>query len=122
VEVRLGISYESDLEKAIALVLEAAKEHPKCMETPEPACFVREFADSSINMVLFFWVADVTEGRFGPQSDVMRSILKKFKANHVDIPFPQRDVHIRHTDMARPPLQMQTGDTSRAADETDGAS
>lgn len=97
VEIKLGVSYDSDIEKAMALVLEAAKEHPRCLQDPEPSCFLREFADSSINLLLFFWVADVTEGRYGPQSDVMLSIWKKFKANNIVIPYPQREVHTKHT-------------------------
>lgn len=97
VEIKLGVSYDSDIEKAMALVLEAAKEHPRCLQDPEPNCFLREFADSSINLLLFFWVADVTEGRYGPQSDVMLSIWKKFKANNITIPYPQREVHTKQT-------------------------
>jgi small-conductance mechanosensitive channel len=96
VEIKVGVSYDSDIEKAMALVLEAAKEHPRCLSIPEPNCFLREFADSSVNLLLFFWVADVTEGRYGPQSDVMLSIWKKFKANNIVIPYPQREVHTKH--------------------------
>jgi small-conductance mechanosensitive channel len=95
IEISIGVSYDSDIEKAMELVLEAAKEHPRCVEDPAPVCFLRDFGDSSVNFLLFFWVADVTEGRFEPQSDVMRSIWKKFKAHNIAIPFPQRDVHIK---------------------------
>ncbi|MGI9392644.1 MAG: mechanosensitive ion channel family protein [Parvibaculales bacterium] len=95
VEIRLGVSYGSDIEKALALILEAAGEHPRCIKEPEPVCFLRDFADSSVNFLLFFWVDDVTEGRYGPQSDVMRSIWKKFGENDITIPYPQRDVHVQ---------------------------
>lgn len=96
VEINIGISYESDIEKAMELILEAAKEHPRCVDDPEPTCYLREFADSSVNFLLFFWVADVTEGRFEPKSDVMRSIWKKFKEHNITIPYPQRDLHIKN--------------------------
>lgn len=98
VEIKVGVSYDADLEQAMALILEAAKEHPRCLNDPEPSCFLREFADSSVNFLLFFWVADVTEGRYGPQSDVMISIWKKFKAHNIVIPYPQRDVHLKKQD------------------------
>ena len=81
------------------LILEAAKEHPRCVDDPKPTCFLREFADSSVNFLLFFWVTDVTEGRFESKSDVMRSIWKKFKEHDITIPYPQRDLHIK---MRRP--------------------
>jgi len=95
VAITISVSYESDIEKAMELILEAAKEHPRCVDDPEPTCFLREFADSAVNFLLFFWVADVTEGRYGPQSDVMRTIWKKFKVHNITIPYPQRDLHFK---------------------------
>lgn len=96
VEINLGISYDSDPEKAMELILEAANEHPRCIKEPHAVCFMREFADSSINFTLYFWVSDVTEGRMEPQSDVLRSIWHKFNANNIVIPYPQRDIHIKN--------------------------
>lgn len=96
IEIFLGVSYDSDIEKARELILEAATEHPRCITDPAPVCFLREFADSSVNFLLFFWVEDVTLGRYEPQSDVMRSIWKKFRENDISIPYPQRDLHIKN--------------------------
>ncbi|MBE8220135.1 MAG: mechanosensitive ion channel [Alphaproteobacteria bacterium] len=95
VEVPIGVAYGADLERARDLILEAATEHPRSMDDPAPACYLREFADSSVNFLLFFWVADVVEGRYAPQSEVMFSIWKKFKNNDIKIPYPQRDIHIK---------------------------
>lgn len=95
VEISIGVSYDSDLEKVQAIILEAAKQHPRCMQDPEPACFLREFADSSVNFLLFFWVNDVKEGRYGPTNDVLFTIWNRFKEEGIEIPFPQRDVHIK---------------------------
>lgn len=94
VEIPVGISYKSDIHKAQELILEAAKEHPRCINDPEPVCYLREYGDSSVNFLLFFWVEDIVEGRYQPQSEVMFSIWDKFKAHNVEIPFPQRDVHL----------------------------
>jgi len=96
VAINIGVSYESDIEKAMELILEAAKEHPRCVDEPSPSCYLEEFADSSVNFILFFWLADVTQGRFEPRSDVLRSIWKKFKENNIVIPYPQRDLHIKN--------------------------
>ncbi len=99
VEVSVGVSYGADLHLAQVLIVEAAIAHPRCIEEPAPKCFLREFGDSSINFVLHFWVSDVTEGRWEPQSDVMLTIWEKFKANNIEIPFPQRDLHLRTSDI-----------------------
>lgn len=101
VAIPIGVSYDSDIEKAQALILEAAKEHPRCIDEPEPVCYLREFADSSVNFLLFFWVSDVTEGRYSPQSEVMFSIWRKFKTHHITIPFPQRDLHIKNPEVLK---------------------
>lgn len=95
VDIAVGVSYTSDIEKARDVMLEAAREHPRCMQDPGPVCYLREYADSSVNFVLYFWVEDITQGRWEAQSDVMRAIWRKFKENDIAIPFPQRDVHIK---------------------------
>lgn len=96
VEVHIGISYDSDVDKAMEIMHETAKAHPRCVEEPEVKCFLREFADSSINLSLYFWVDDIMKGRYEPQSDVMREIWRQFKENDISIPFPQRDVYIKN--------------------------
>ena len=95
VELEIGVSYHSDIELARDLILQAAAEHPRCAATPEPACFLRTFGDSSVNFTLHFWVDDVTEGRWHPHSEVMFEVWRKFKDCGIEIPFPQRDLHIR---------------------------
>lgn len=98
VEITVGVSYKSDIKLAHKLILEAANEYPACLKDPEPKCFLREFGDSSVNFLLFFFISDVTTGRFEPQSEVMFSIWEKLKENNIEIPFPQRDVHIKKED------------------------
>ncbi len=96
IEIIIGVSYECDIEKARDLILEAAKEHPRCSRNPAPQCHLTDYAASSIDFLLHFWVDDVTQGRVEPRSDVMRSIWKKFKAHNIVIPYPQTDVHIKN--------------------------
>ena len=88
---------DCDIKKAQELILEAAREHSKTAKEPEPLCFLREFADSSVNFLLLFWINDVIDGRYGPQSDVLFSIWEKFKENNIEIPYPQRDIHIKES-------------------------
>jgi len=95
IEVWIGVAYGSDYELAHQCILNAAREHPRCSDDPEPQCFMRRFGESSVDFVLFFWVDDITTGRWLPQSEVMFAITKKFNENGIVIPFPQRDVHLK---------------------------
>lgn len=101
IDIHIGVSYDSDIERAMELIIDAAKSHSRCIDDPAPVCVMREFADNSINLLLQFWVADVTQGRYGPQSDVMRIIWRSFKENNIQIPFPQRDVHIKSSEIVK---------------------
>ncbi|MCI5059986.1 MAG: mechanosensitive ion channel [Alphaproteobacteria bacterium] len=101
IEIPVGVSYDSDIEKAQQLILEAAKEHPSSIDDPEPRCYLRNFGDSSVDFILHFWMANVLEGRWIPQSEVMFSIWQKFHENNIEIPFPQRDLHLKTPDMIK---------------------
>jgi small-conductance mechanosensitive channel len=95
IEIKVGVSYDSDIELARTLMLDAAAKHLRCAKNPPPACHLDEFGDSSVNFILYFWVEDVTLGRMEPKSDVMRAIWHSFAENNISIPFPQRDLHIK---------------------------
>lgn len=95
VTINFGVSYSSDIDKARDLALEAVREHPRFLKIPDPSCFLDAFGDSSVDFVMYFWVNDVTEGLRNIKSEVMFSIWHKFKANDIEIPFPQRDLHLR---------------------------
>jgi small-conductance mechanosensitive channel len=68
------------------------------MKYPEPECFVTNFNDYNISLILYFWISDIIEGRFGPKSDVMIEILKKFQENNIKIPFPIREINISNNE------------------------
>jgi len=91
----IGVSYTSDIKKAKELILEAMNKHPDVSKTETPACNLKEFADSSVNFQVFFWVDDIVKGRFRPLNDVLFAIWDKFHENGIEIPFPQRDLHIK---------------------------
>jgi len=95
IEIIIGVSYSSDLNQVKEIILSSARDHPRTLKSPEPACFLREFADSSVNFLLHFWIGDVDEGRYGPQSEVMFDIWNKFEESGIEIPFPQRDINIK---------------------------
>jgi small-conductance mechanosensitive channel len=95
IDVSVGVSYKSDIHLVKKLILESAHEYKDCISKPEPQCFLTNFGDSSVDFELHFWISDVTKGRFFPKSEVLFTIWDKLKANGVEIPFPQRDLHLK---------------------------
>ncbi len=97
VEVHIGVAYEADLKLVHDLILASATEYRAASKEKDflPECYLREFGDSSVNFLLIFWLDDVTQGRWRAQSDVMFSAWEKLKAHNINIPYPQRDLHIR---------------------------
>jgi len=98
--VRVGIpvqvAYDTDLDQARALLLEAACEQPRVMQesTNAPRVFLKEFADNGINLELGIWIRDPNEGQGALRSDINWAIWRRFKAAGIDIPFPQRVVRM----------------------------
>jgi small conductance mechanosensitive channel len=96
VDLIAGISYADDIDKARAAIDAVLKEVPGILESPAPDIFVSEMADSSVNFAVRPWCkpADYWGVYFG----VTEGIKKKFDAEGICIPFPQRDVHLyEHT-------------------------
>ncbi len=95
VEIPIGVSYDSDIEKVREILLDTANSHPRCAPEPTPACYLRGFGDSSVDFILHFWVDDVENGRWTPQSEILFAIWHRFAEEGISIPYPQRDLHIK---------------------------
>ncbi len=91
----IGVSYDADVERAMELCIEAAADFDRILKSPPPACLLVGFGDSSIDLELRFWQANPEGGLRNLASAVYVSIWKKFKAEGVEIPFPQRDLHLK---------------------------
>lgn len=98
VDIPVGVSYDSDPLRVRRILLETAKQHPLCMKDPEPSCWLMDFADSSLQFLLVFWIENVHEGRYGPRSEVMMAIFERFRKEGIEIPFPRREVHVHSAD------------------------
>jgi len=94
-KVEVGISYGSDVEKALELLSHAADSVPRVLKTPVPVARMVGFGDSSVNLDLRFWINDAADGIANVRSDVMRKIWSVFHENGVEFPFPQRDVLLK---------------------------
>jgi small-conductance mechanosensitive channel len=95
IEILVGVAYNSDMEKVRSLMLEAALQNKSCIKDPAPTCYMNEFAASSVNFIMYFWVSNVLDGRSEPKSEVMFSIWRKFKEHNIEIPYQQVDVNLR---------------------------
>ena len=93
--IPIGISYRSDPRKAIALCIEAAEMVPRIQLQPEPRCQVTRFGDSSVDLELRVWVDDPQNGRGNVISEVLLGVWDRFHEHGIEIPYPQRDLHLR---------------------------
>lgn len=94
INLAVQIGYDSDVEKAMAIMVEVARAHPRVLDTHEPRAFLREFADSGITLELAVWISDPEEGRLNLRSDLNLAIWKRFQAEGIEIPYPHRDIRI----------------------------
>jgi small-conductance mechanosensitive channel len=100
VHIPVGVAYGSDVELVTRVLLEEAERHSGVMRTPAPKVWFTGFGDSSLNFELLAWIPEPTAR---PQviSDLNYAIDSAFRRNNVEIPFPQRDVHVRSGELPR---------------------
>lgn len=94
ININVGVSYDSNLEKVLQSLKEVAQENPQVLKKPEPEVLLLEFGDSSWNMRLRVWIEDPKKHWY-IRSDLNCAIVKKFRENNIEIPYPQRDLHVR---------------------------
>ncbi len=91
----VGVSYGSNPEEVRRLLLEVAEENSGVLKNPAPDVLLQEFGDSSLNFILRVWTREHTTRPGVLRSELNYAISKKFKEHGIEIPFPQRDIHIR---------------------------
>ncbi|HEY2816052.1 MAG TPA: mechanosensitive ion channel domain-containing protein [Casimicrobiaceae bacterium] len=93
--VQVQISYDSDVDRALALMEEAGRSHDRVLKAPDaPTAFLSSFGDSGMVLELGVWIADPEKGQLNLKSALNREILKSFGKNDIRLPFPQREVRI----------------------------
>lgn len=91
-----GVAYSTRDVRAIARAAEEmALSVERVVEKPAPRCNLVEFGDSSVNFDLRFWITDPANGITNVRSDVMMAVWDKLHDMGIEIPFPQRDLHIK---------------------------
>ena len=91
--VSVGVAYGSDVEKVKDLLLKSAHENNMVTKRPAPVVFFTDFGDSALMFELLFWVTNTWEINM-IKSDLRFKIDQLFRENNIQIPFPQRDVHL----------------------------
>jgi len=89
----VSVAYASDLDKVLPLLEQIAREQPRVLPEPAPAATLVRFADSAIDLQLAFWIRDPEKGTGILRSQVNLEIWRRFRAEGIDIPFPQCVVH-----------------------------
>lgn len=94
-KVPVQISYDDDPVRAIALLEEVGRDHPRVERDPAPVARLMAFGDSGIEMELRVWIRDPQEGVNNIRSDLNLGIWRAFKQAGIVIPYPQRDLHVK---------------------------
>ncbi len=92
VQISIGAAYGTDLQLVIDILNEAAINHSKVLQTPEPTAIFDQFGESSLDFRVRFWVP--VDFAVTTKSEVSIAIYNAFGEAGISIPFPQRDVHI----------------------------
>lgn len=118
-QITIGVAYGSNLQLCMKLLAQVASEHPRVLRTPAPIVYFDDFAASSLNLILRYWVADIDHGA-STMTDIRLRVNELFTENNIEISFPQLDVHIKK-DGSSPRLPDERGDTKADRTETDPA-
>lgn len=98
VDLDVGVSYNSDLDLVLKILYEIAHSNNDILKNPKPEVHLKEFGDSSWNMRMRVWI-DKPKKHYYVRSDLNCAIVRAFRKNNIEIPFPQRDLHLRSSNV-----------------------
>lgn len=108
VRLPVGVAYGSDTEKVVRVLAEVARDNDHVSEHPAPRVRMRAFGDSSLNFELLAWVPR-PEQRGVAVHELLMEIDRRFRAEDIQIPFPQRDIHFPDRAAAPDAPQPESG-------------
>jgi small-conductance mechanosensitive channel len=91
----VSVAYDSDVEQVTRLLLEAAVVHDRVLKDPAPSVALSNFGADGLEFTLGYWIADPENGTLNIRSLINRSILQALRAHGIEIPYPQRVLHMR---------------------------
>ena len=95
--IPVGVAYGSDVAKTLAVLYEVAAASEDVLTSPEPSPIFTGFGDSSLDFQLRFWIAEADQ-ILHVRSKILQRIDQRFREEGLEIPFPQRDVHLKLED------------------------
>ncbi|MGE0349875.1 mechanosensitive ion channel family protein [Hydrogenophaga sp.] len=90
----VSVAYDSDVELVMRLLTDAVAEHERVLKDPGPSAALSNFGADGLEFTLGYWIADPENGTLNIRSLVNRSILSALRANGIEIPYPQRVLHM----------------------------
>lgn len=93
--VPVGVSYNEDPAEIKKILLDVAEKNPEVLKRPAPEVLFVEYGDSSLNFDLMIWTSTYINRPIVLRSQLYYEIFERFKEHGVEIPFPQRDLHLR---------------------------
>ena len=106
----VSVGYDSDVEQVSRLLLEAAQRQPRVLAEPGPSAALSAFGADGLEFTLSYWIEDPDKGVLGLRSAINKDILASFRAHGIEIPFPQRVMHVTQDEPAAvPPLAPAPG-------------
>lgn len=101
-DITVGVGYDDDLHKARTLLLQIAASDPKVLKDPAPVVQVVNLGESSVDLTLFAFACNEDYG--DARSRVIEAIRNELIGNGLNIPYPQRDLHVYHRDADGRPI------------------
>jgi small-conductance mechanosensitive channel len=97
--MEIGVAYGSDIPTVLRILTESGIAHESTLHEPPPQALFMGFGDSSLDFELRVWVREIRH-RLEVRSSVLTEIQRRFNEAGIEIPFPQRDLHVRSVDAA----------------------
>jgi small-conductance mechanosensitive channel len=97
VEVAVGVAYGTDIRRVLEILSRVASAQPTAMLDPAPVALFKGFGESSLDFVLRFWTLDASLAHVA-RSEAGAAVSEALAAEGIEIPFPQRDLHVRSVD------------------------
>ncbi len=99
IKTPVSISYQSDIEQAMTLLLAAGKAQSRVLAEPEPTVWIRNLGDNGIELELTAWIRDAEQGQSSLRSDIFVAVLHAFRKAGIDIPYPRREIRLLAGDL-----------------------
>ena len=99
----VSVAYESDVDRVRSLLIDAALAQARVLKDPAPSASLSAFGADGLEFTLGYWIADPENGQLNVRSDINMAILRALREHGIEIPYPQRVLHLQHTPEVRLP-------------------